>query len=213
MAETINYNPIIAEGLENYVEQNRLPLIAKTVLEGYSREYMTIQTGCKGATALNLLVPGATIQTGGCGFTNTEDHELSQRIINAKLLKVNQAFCDKDLLKTWAQHEVMVAAGREKLPFEQQFVEGVIKSINKGIDEMIWKGDSNVNFEGLIDILKKETTAITVDATSASGAYDKVVMIYNAMPTEAIADGDGVIFVGQDFYREFIMDLVAKMTQ
>ena len=32
-------------------------------------------------------------------------------------------FCDKDLLSTWAGHEVKVAAGTSELPFEQDFVE------------------------------------------------------------------------------------------
>lgn len=206
-------NPVLQESLTNYVEQNRLPLIAKAILKGTSIENMTLQTGCKGPTAINLLSTDATIQAGGCGFDSTADVKLTQRTIVAKLLKVNMSFCDKDLLKTWACHEVKVAAGRETLPFEEQFTADIVKSINNKIENMIWngtvEGGEMDQFEGFIELLDKTQDVIRPTLTGTS-VYENIAKVAMAMPSEAVADGEGVIFVGQDYYRYFIQELVEK---
>lgn len=207
---------INVEALNNYVEEKRLPLIAKSVLTGKTVELVQLETGVKQDTALNLLA--ATVEFGdgsACGWDATDGVALSQRILKPTFLKVNQVFCDKDLLKKWASYEVKLAAGREELPFEEKFMEEIAKSISEAIERLIWQGDSqnaggDVEPDGFLKILGAVGSGV-VSVTWASGtsAYNKIKAVYNAIPANVIDKEDTVIFVGEDTYRSYIQDLVA----
>ena len=199
--------------LNNYVEEKRLPLIAKSFLRGKTIDLIQIETGVLQDTALNLV--SASVQFGdgaSCGWNATDGVALSQRILKPTFLKVNQAFCDKDLLKKWASYEVKLAAGREQLPFEEKFMEEIANAINESIEKLVWQGDSSHTNEpdGFLKILETGGSGV-VSATWSAGtsAYNKIKTVYNAIPANIIDKEDTVIFVGEETYREFIQDLVA----
>ena len=199
--------------LSNYVEEKRLPLIAKSFLRGKTIDLIQIETGVLQDTALNLV--SASVQFGdgaSCGWNPTDGVALSQRILKPTFLKVNQAFCDKDLLKKWASYEVKLAAGREQLPFEESFMEEIANAINESIEKLVWQGDSSHTNEpdGFLKILETVGSGV-VSATWSAGttAYNKIKTVYNAIPANIIDKEDTVIFVGEETYREFIQDLVA----
>ena len=86
--------------LNNYVEEKRLPLIAKSFLRGKTIDLIQIETGVLQDTALNLVSASVKFGDGAsCGWNATDGIALSQRHLKPTFLKVNQAFCDKDLLK------------------------------------------------------------------------------------------------------------------
>ena len=86
--------------LNNYVEEKRLPLIAKSFLRGKTIDLIQIETGVLQDTALNLVSASVEFGDGAsCGWNATDGIALSQRLLKPTFLKVNQAFCDKDLLK------------------------------------------------------------------------------------------------------------------
>ena len=67
-------NPVLIEKTEGeikgYVDESNESLIAKTVLGGQSVGLFNLQTGVKGATAINLLNTDVTLQSAlDCGFT------------------------------------------------------------------------------------------------------------------------------------------------
>ena len=199
--------------LSNYVEEKRLPLIAKSFLRGKTIDLIQIETGVLQDTALNLV--SASVQFGdgaSCGWNATDGIALSQRLLKPTFLKVNQAFCDKDLLKKWASYEVKLAAGREQLPFEENFMEEIANAINESIEKLVWQGDSSHTNEpdGFLKILETGGSGV-VSATWSAGttAYNKIKTVYNAIPANIIDKEDTVIFVGEETYREFIQDLVA----
>ena len=102
--------------LNNYVEEKRLPLIAKSFLRGKTIDLIQIETGVLQDTALNLVSASVTFGDGAsCGWDATEGVALSQRLLKPTFLKVNQVFCDKDLLKKWASYEVKLADLEAKL--------------------------------------------------------------------------------------------------
>lgn len=207
---------INVSALNNYVEEKRLPLIAKSVLSGKTIELVQLETGVLQDTALNLL--SASIEFGNgaeCGWDATNGVSLSQRLLKPTFLKVNQVFCDKDLLKKWASYEVKLAAGREQLPFEEKFMDEIAKSISEAIETLVWQGDSqnaggDIEPDGYLTILGAAGSGV-ISATWASGtsAYNKIKTVYNAIPANVIDKEDTVIFVGEDTYRSFIQDLVA----
>jgi len=187
--------------LTDYVEERRLPLIAKAVLGAKTLQYVNIQTDVKYKAALNLLSADPELQAGGCGFEDQGSVTLSQRIITAPLVKVNMSFCDKDLLKKWTGYEVRVAAGFEKLPFEEEFTNEIVKNLNAKIEKAIWQGDETLGIEGF-GSFDSEYTSVAA-AADAKAAIDAV---YAALPAEVI--DDAVIFVGEDTYRAYITALV-----
>lgn len=199
--------------LSNYVEEKRLPLIAKSFLRGKTIDLIQLETGVLQDTALNLVSASVEFGDGAsCGWNATEGVALSQRILKPTFLKVNQVFCDKDLLKKWASYEVKLAAGREQLPFEEKFMEEIANAINESIEKLVWQGDSSHTNEpdGFLKILETVGSGV-VSATWTAGttAYNKIKTVYNAIPANIIDKEDTVIFVGEETYREFVQDLVA----
>ena len=202
--------------LTEYVDEQRLPLISKAVLGSKSAKLFNLQTGVKYKSKINLLSTAVTFGDGStCGFNAAGTSTLSQREIEAGLVKVNMEFCDKDLLPTWAQHEVKVAAGAKSLPFEQEFIDGVLAGTNANLEKAIWQGDTasldaNLKaFDGLIKILDAEASVIelapSIPPTTVSEALK---LVYMAIPVEVL-EGASIV-VGMDTYRSYVMELTER---
>jgi hypothetical protein len=209
-------NPIVSS-LPQYVEEKRLPLIAEAVLGAKSAKLFNLQTDIKHAAALNLLTTDVAFGDGStCGWDDAGSQSLTQRILTVGNIKVNMSFCDRDMLAKWMGYEVKVAAGSETLPFEEEFTNEVIKSIQEAVETAIYQGDtasSNVNlkaFDGLIKILTGEDGTIDVAASTESTALAKVRKVYNAIPEKAFTRGNVAILVGMDTFRALVGDLVDK---
>ena len=203
------YNPNVTS-LSDYVEEKRLPLIAKSFLTGKTIDLVQLETGVKQDTALNLLTSEVEFGDGAsCGWDPTAGVTLSQRLLKPVFLKINQAFCDKNLLKKWASYEVNLAAGRETLPFAEKFMDEIAKGIQAQIEYLIWNGDAqNPNEpDGYLKLLS-DAGATSVSVTGMTN-YNAIKAVYNAIPTEIIDKEDVVIFVSEQRYRAFIQELVA----
>lgn len=145
--------------LTAYVDEQRLPLIRKSVLDARTINHISLQTGVKGATALNILDTNVTFGDGAsCGWNEDGTSTLSQRQIVPASLKVNMSFCDKNMQKYWMQNEVNVAAGRSTLPFEEEFIGSIIDDIRSKLDGIIWNGVTvgSTKYNGLLDIVGEE---------------------------------------------------------
>lgn len=200
-------NSYVVSSLPEYVEQRREELIAKSVMGAKTLDYINLQTGVKGPTALNLIDFDIKLQDDACGWNEAGTSTLTQRIIDAKPFRVNMAVCDKNLYGTWAQYQVKVAAGKvaSDLPFEQDFVNGVLNGIQERVEELIWQGNkSNAGeFDGFLTILG--------NATSATGTTKMALVseAYAALPCEVAGKSDVVIFVSCATFRAWMQELVA----
>jgi hypothetical protein len=206
-------NPVMTS-LTSYVEQRRLPLIKEAVLKAKSASLFNLQTDIKTSAALNLLSTAIQFGDGlACGWDEAGTQTLSQRILTTGNIKINMAYCDKEMLKYWTQYQVRVAAGQKTLPFEEDFVNAVVENVKAAIETAIWQGDttSQTNnlkyFDGLLKILKNAAGTVDVTITGTS-AYDDIMAVYNAIP-EKVLDGASIL-VGSDTFRKFIQELVAK---
>lgn len=203
--------------LPNYVEQHREELIAEAVMSAKSADLFTLQTGIKGPTALNLIDTEVVFGDGStCGWNDAGETSLSQRILTPRALKVNMSICDKNLLSKWANYLVRVAANKTDadMPFEQEFVDGVIKEVKAGIEKMIYQGDSTATgtteFDGLIKILTATgATTITTTAASSVSAYAFLKQVAAKMPAAVLEKDDKVILVSAPMYNAFMQDLVS----
>lgn len=208
---------INVNSLSTYVDEQRLPLIRKAVLGARTAYHFNLMTGVKGATALNLLSTEVQFGNGAeCGWHEAGSSTLSQRVLTPGAIAVNMSFCDKTLLKTWANYEVKVAAGQKKLPFEEDFLAGVGESINAKLEKALWQGDTesedaNLNkFDGIIKIAEAATLGGTVTYASGDTVSATVAKIYAAIPAEAFNKGEVLLYMGADKYRTYIQELIAN---
>ena len=206
---------INTSSLTAYVGDNKEKLISKAVLGAKSASKFNLVTGVKGAEKLNLLDTTVALQDGSaCGWTEAGTSKLSQRTIEAKPIKVNQSFCDKQLLATSLNYEVKVAAGQKTLPFEEEFVNGVIDGVAAEVEKTIWQGDTSKStlnrFDGLIKILSGATVAGTYSIQSGDTVSTIVSKTYALIPSAAFEAGNVVMYMGADMYRTWIQELIAN---
>lgn len=205
----LSYN---VNALPNYVDQNRPDLISKAVIGAKSADLFSLISGVKGPTALNLISSEIEFGDGStCGWNEAGSTSLSQAVLTPRALKINMSICDKVLLDKWANYLVKVQANKldSDLPFEQYFLDDVIKNVKAGIETMIYQGNSEnataVEFDGLIKILGDGNPITT---TTTGTAYQFVKDIAMAMPATILDKDDLVILIGMDTYRDYIQDLV-----
>lgn len=206
---------LIVTSLPAYVEQNREELIAKAVLNARTASIINYQTGIKTSAAINLLSTDVKFGDGlTCGFDAAGSQELSQRVIETGAVKVNMEYCDKSLLKTFAQYGVRVAADGEKtLPFEEKFIGSVVENVKAAIEKAVWQGDKtsedeNLNkFDGLIKILGAAEGVITASGAN-SDVFAALQDVLVKLPATAIKE-DTRIFVGTDTFMRLVNQLVS----
>ena len=199
-------------GLTQYVDQERLPLIRKAVVGNRSAQEFYLMTGVKGSTALNLLDTEVVFGDGStCGWTDAGTSKLSQRVLVPGAVKVNMSFCDKALLKYWMNYDVRVAAGQKNLPFEEDFVNGVIDGVKAKLEKLMWQGNTPSDaFDGIIKIAEAATLAATVTYAADATVTSIVKDVYDKIPTAAYSKGEVVMYMGSDMYRTYIQELIAN---
>ena len=190
--------------LNVYVDENKLELIRKSVLGAKTINYLNIQSGVVGKTKINLL--DTTVQFGdgsACGWNEAGTSTITQREIKPASIKVDMSFCDKAMQKYFMNHQIAVAAGRSTLPFEEQFIAGVVEGVGKKLEDAIWNGVTinEVQYDGFVQI-------VTRQATTGSTVYDSVRNLYNGIPSASLMDT--VIFIGIDGFRSLAGELTAK---
>ena len=209
-------NSYNVSALPNYVDQLRPELIAKSVIGAKSAGLFTLQTGIKGPTALNLISSNVVFGDGAaCGWTESGATSLSQAVLTPRALKINMSICDKTLLAKWANYLVKVQANKldGDLPFEEYFINDVIKGVKAGIEKMIYQGDTTgegIQFDGLLKILQASgnTTIVTTGASSVT-SYNFIKQVASQMPASILDKDDLVILVSMPMYLDYIQNLVS----
>ena len=202
---------ISTTGLTAYVEEQRLPLIRKTIFAAPSVKFFNLQTGIKHSAALNILSTAIEFGDGAaCGWNEAGASEFSQRVLEVGNYKVNMSFCDKAMLKYWTGYQVRVAAGQKSLPFEEDFVNGVIDEVKKAMEKNIWQGvKATDRMDGILTILASESgSTIQPSVSSAATIYEKTLAAYKAIPAGKLDKAE--IFMGVDSFRDLVLELTAK---
>ena len=201
--------------LTEYVQEQRVPLIHEATLKAKSAAMFSWQPDIKTSAKLNLLNTNVSFGDGlTCGFEDSGSQELSQRELETGVIKVEMKWCVREMAKYWMQHEIRINANEGGLPFEEDFINGIVADVNQKVEKAIWQGDKssadvNLNkFDGLLTILSSESVATA--SMDTSSVYNSVAAVYGAIPQGAFDRGDVVIFLGEDSYRSYVQELVAK---
>ena len=198
-----------------YVQEQRLPLIHEATLKAKTANMLSWQPDVKTSAKLNLLDTNVVFGDGlTCGFEDSSSQALSQREIETGVIKVEMKWCVREMAKYWMQHEIRINANEGGLPFEEDFINGIVNDVEQKVEKAIWQGDvsssdANLNkFDGFLAILGSETTATA--SMDTSSVYNSISNVYAAIPQAAFDRGDVVIFIGEDQYRTYVQELVAK---
>lgn len=203
-------------GLTDYVKQNEKVLIKDIVL-GIGSETtaskMRKQLGIKTTERMNYLDVDPKLKDGSdCGFTADGDSKFTERDIKTVPLKVNESYCERDLLGKFAEHLVSTGADSNGMPFEQEITDGIVKGVRKQIEKAIWQGIADPEMKGLIQIADDggadNASTVKVSIPSGTTAYDAIEKVYMAIPEDII--DDAVIFVSPALFRQFTNELVSK---
>lgn len=193
--------------LGTYVQENKDIILKDIVFGG---EYgntvplMQKELGIKGTAKIHPTTIAATLQNMSdkgmeCGFNPEGDLNIAEVTVETKQYKVNTEFCAEKLIGKFAEYKVRVGANEDALPFEAEIVEGLVKDINRQVEEGVW--DSLYNVGGTTDIAFK-------NLGENVSTYDKVMAVYMAMNEKVLEDG--IIFVSPFTFRAYVKDLVDK---
>lgn len=190
-----------------YVAENKDIILKDIVFGG---EYgntvplMTKELGVKGTAKIHPATISAVLQDvdfgnekGGCGFDPQGDLNIASVEIATKQVKVNSEFCAEKLIGKFAEYKVRVGANEGALPFEAEIVEGLVKDINRQIEEGVWN-----------QLGEASTKNFSFEEVGATSAYDKVMATYMRMDESMLEDG--IIFVSPSLFREYVAALVEK---
>jgi len=190
------------DALGAYVAENKDIILKDIVFGG---EYgntvplMTKELGVKGTAKIHPATISAALQevNGECGFNASGDLEIKDVTIVTKQYKVNTEFCAEKLIGKFAEYKVRVGANEDALPFEAEIVEGLVKDINRQIEDGVWG-----------QLSESGTTNFSYEEAGATTAYDRVMATYMRMDEKFLEDG--IIFVSPSLFREYVAALVEK---
>ena len=77
-------------GLSVYTDENKMDLIKKSVLEGRTLQYLTVQPDIKTSAAINIIDSTLVGQAGSCGFSANGTTTLTQRTLSVAPIKINE---------------------------------------------------------------------------------------------------------------------------
>lgn len=207
----------ITNSLPQYTLENRDMLIRKSILGAVSAKRFSLQTGVKTKAQINLLATDVTLQDGtACGWNQAGTSTITKRDIVAPVIKINMAFCDKTLLNSALQHDVRIAAGQQKLPFEEKFVADVLADIAAKQEKLIWQGNTALNdgsyldlADGLIKIGLADVTNVvgTTVALTSANIKSQVDAVFAGIDAAILDRAE--IMLGVDAYRLYVMALQA----
>lgn len=201
-------------GLSAYVQENRDNILRKVVLEGDTISRMSKQLGVKTSERLHYFNLDPVIQDGkGCGFRASGSTNITEKDIETAAFKVNDQWCNDDLLGKYAEYLVRYGAdaNAENLAFEQLISDELVKNINKKMETLVWQGATSAHSgTDLIDglLTQAENDANTIDVTFGTGdtLYDKVKAVIMAIPEEIL--DDAVVFVSPANFRSLVFELL-----
>ena len=201
-------------GLTNYVEVNKDVLIKDLVL-GYDKgdtiSRMRKQLGIKGTERLNYLEADPVLQDGtGCGFSAQGSTVFTERDITVHPIKINDEFCNDNLLGKFTEYTVRYGAdaNAKEFGFESEILGEYGRKIDEKLERIVWQGDTALTITGLVGLATGADSASTISAatSSANTVYQNVKAVIMACP-EYLLD-NLVVFVSPSDFRSLVFELL-----
>ena len=170
---------INVSALPEYIQENRDELFVKAIASTKTLDYIESMLGVKGKAALNYLNSTVVLADGeDCGWNPQGNDTFTQKTVETKLVAVNKEFCAKQMRSKWMSYDLSLAAGREKLPFEEKIAESNVAAIKKAVEKLIWQGDTGLSLDGLLKQIKEDEDTVKVIAAIPADALEKGVNVF-----------------------------------
>src|SRR3990167_2726481 len=109
--------------LSAYTDEQKFQLITKSVLGAKTIKMMSIQSGIKSASKINIIDTDAVFQAGGtCGFNASGTTTLIHRTLTVGKIKVHEAICPKDLEAKYLQTQIAAGSQYDTLQFAEIYL-------------------------------------------------------------------------------------------
>lgn len=204
--------------LKNYLDANKAMLLSNAIFGADSTKLMTIQTGVKAQTPIIVLSNDVVLQNGKtCTWDAEGSTVYTNRMLNPEYQTIMMSWCDKDMLDTWANAEVNIAAGNEKMPFEEKIVTDLNKRINAIVEKLIWQGNKTsgtgnmARMNGLKTVIDADVTSgviasSQVIAKGSDDIYTRVKKLYLATPDNIANEAECVMSIAN--YKALVIKLM-----
>ena len=201
-------------GLSAYVQENKDNILRKVILQGDTISKMAKQLGVKTKERLHYFDLDPVLQDGkGCGFSAQGATNITEKEIVTAAFKVNDQWCNDDLLGKYAEYLVRYGADEnaENLAFEQLITDELVKNINKEMERQVWQGATSAHsgtdlINGFLTLAQNEDSAATITAATSASAYTAVKNVIMAIPEEIL--DDAVVFVAPAVFRQLVFELL-----
>lgn len=211
----------ITSEITDYILNKRDTLIKSAVIgrtPNYTLDRVSKRFGIKTSERLNFMDLTPALQDGrGCGFAAKGGANFSERDLETAIYKVNDEYCPDDLLNKYAENQVAIAAGKERLPFEEEIANEIVDGVADQVEKLVWQGATSANsgtdlIDGYLtraEAVDSASTHVVSSVTSADTVYQAVLKVYMAMSEELIETPDAFIALSPALFRQYIQDLVA----
>jgi hypothetical protein len=207
-------------GLTAYVNQERLPLIRKMVLEGRTPSWVTVVPGVKSSASINLLDTTLNLQTGSCGWQDSGSTILSQVNLSTCVLKYQESICLDTLEQFYLQVQMNPGSYNKEIPFEEIFVLNKVENISKTLDQILWQGNTtggagnlalcdgwiklaNTTYSGSV-VDGNVTNYTSITPSNIIAIVDEAISV---IPADVTAREDLILYCGYDFARTYQLAL------
>ena len=216
-------------GLVNYIEEQKFPLMARTINSAKMMQLVEVMPNVKGPTKLPLLAQSVFFQADDCSFVATGDSTFTQRTLTPGKVKLNSEWCPKDLETKFFVAKMRAGAHSETVQPEdvfQKITETYLAEVAIEIEKNIWQGsvlaptsNNGSYWDGFITTIGSgyidanavgiySNTPLTT-AFTATNAQEMAFRLYTALANNGLTKyNDNVAFIGYDTYASLQAALI-----
>lgn len=196
MATTVNLEGLI----QDYINAHRDEIIAEVPTQSKTVGYLYGMYGVKHKDVVPKLDSTVVLGDGSaCGWAPDGSDVYTNVEIEVNPAEVEKEICQRDFEKTNLNHELRWAAGQEKLPFAEAYINSNLAAINDAIEHDVWQGNATVGLDGLLaQVGSAVTTATTVDFSGMT-ADEKIAAMVEKVPHKALKYGVDIFLSNSDF--------------
>lgn len=199
-------------GLPDFVKQDSKTFVKDAVLGAQTVKLLqaagSVQFGIKSKAAINTLSQGVNVQSDlDCSRNPIGDTVIGQAQIEVHPLKDERNYCPKVYENKWTGEYLTKGSTYSELLFAQEFMTQRAELIAEYNEKHIWQGNATGatvynKYDGFIKLVKASTAKnVTVSGSTLDA---KLKSVYLAAPIEVTGNGDGIMFMGQDMYAQYV---------
>ena len=206
-----------------YIDMSSEEIASQLVVASTFLDRVTTETDVKGIKLIKVLKGSIALrEMAGCVMPEGGSLDFSAVEVRVKLVGFAHRFCNQDLLSGWTQLLLRSGASEmlKELPIEQQASALFLALLKKGVEDLIFLGDTAspsdaLNpIDGLIKKWNADVNVASVGMTlpmTASNAYDNFKLMARSFADEVMeSDLDYGIIASATDYNHLVDNLIAN---